>query len=229
MSSIIYPPEKPFGNFFRRKPLPKPPVVSQSQSAPISPKQKISPKSLLTPFQKIKSMLAPKKPLPSPPLINTQEIKKTDEIEVPQTTITTNTLVVIEKPIVRFGTGPECLRCGRFFKTTNLLTKHLNKRKTPCDKWCEQCHTSFESVKTFKEHPCVQRDDTLTHTQIDIVKFRIEEETKREAIIQAEETKRNTIIQAEETKRNTITQIEETKRKAIELKMEKLKIKFMSN
>jgi transcription elongation factor Elf1 len=77
----------------------------------------------------------------------------------------------------------DCLKCGKSFKTSTLLTRHVKHRKTPCDKTCNSCGKRFSSVKYFTKHQCEDAvDKDVQLAQIDLEKTKIVHETKRKEI-----------------------------------------------
>jgi len=130
MSSIVYPVERPFGNLFRRKPLPQRPSKSLTTSNETSPQE-----TKKTLFSRFKSMIAPKKPLP--PLPGTK-----DHVEP----------VVKSKKRVAFR--PQkflCKKCPKRFRSQQALDKHI-RREITCDFKCRKCQYVGESKNDLKTH-----------------------------------------------------------------------------
>lgn len=132
MSSIVYPVERPFGNLFRRKPLPQRPfksvlTIASNETPPQKTRESL--------FGRFKSMVAPKKPLPSLP-----EAK--DHVEP----------FVKSKRRVAFR--PQkflCKKCPKRFRSQQALDKHI-RREITCDFKCRKCQYVGESKNDLKTH-----------------------------------------------------------------------------
>ena len=166
MSSIVYPIERPFGNLFRRKPLPTKPTVAPLDGNKITVKPLPLPldgkKIIIKPLQAIKSLLAPKKLLPLPPA---QELTFDKPITAPtviplaqkkasppKKTVKAKAEDVIEERKSRRTPYREkkhvCSKCGNAYTARQGLDKHIRKHH----KKCLKCGYVACTEKDFEEH-----------------------------------------------------------------------------